>query len=159
MRRVGDKLAHAHGGEGVIHLFPNFLRGHAQVLRGKGHVLLHHIGNNLVIRVLEHHAHPLADRQKQSLIRGIHSLYINLAAGGQQHRVEGLGQGGLSGAIMPQHHHKAALFNLHVYTVQGQDRGLPFLCRIGKAQLICLNHGCHSVSLFPRQISAWPVTR
>ena len=33
------------------------------------------------------------------------------------------------------------------------------LNRRGKAQLICLNHGCHSVSLFPRQISAWPVTR
>ena len=43
--------------------------GNAQILRGEGHVLLHHVGNDLVIRVLEHHAHAAADLQQQGLVR------------------------------------------------------------------------------------------
>ncbi len=81
MGRVGDKLAHTHGGQGIVHPAADLLRGHAQVLRGKGHVLLHHVGDDLVVRVLEHHAHPAADLQKQFLVGGVHALHVHLAAG------------------------------------------------------------------------------
>jgi hypothetical protein len=36
-------------------------RGHAQIFEGERHVLLDDGGDDLVVRVLEHHAHLLAD--------------------------------------------------------------------------------------------------
>ena len=78
VRRVGDEFIHAHGPQCRVHPAADFLRGHPQVLRGEGHILFHHVGNDLVVRILEHHTHPLADGQKKLLVQGVHALYPDL---------------------------------------------------------------------------------
>ena len=94
-------ICHAHRLQCVIHPPADLLRGHSQVLRGKSHILLYHIGNDLVIGVLKHHAHAAAYLQQKSLVRRVHSLHPHLAAGGQQDGVHMLGQGGFPGAVVP----------------------------------------------------------
>ena len=56
MRRGLGILAHAHGGKGLVHAAADFPRRHAEVFQAEGAILLHHGGDDLVIRVLEHHA-------------------------------------------------------------------------------------------------------
>ena len=110
MGRVAGELAHAHRRQGVVHPLPDLPAGNPQVLRGEGHVLLHHVGHDLVVRVLEHHAHRPADGQQQMFVQGVHSLHIHMAPAGQQNTVERLGQGGLAGSVVAQHHHDCLLY-------------------------------------------------
>ena len=85
--------------------------GHAQILRAKGHVLLHHVGNDLVVRVLENHTHAAADCHNSGQVGGVDAVHIHLSAGRQQDRIEVLCQGGFSAAVGAQDGHKAAAFN------------------------------------------------
>ena len=141
VRRVADELPHAHIPEGIIHPAADLLRGDAQVLRGEGHVLLHHVGNDLVVRVLKDHAHPLADGEKVPLVLRVHPLHQNLAGGREQDGVHGLGQGGLSGAVVAQHRHEAALLNGEGDPVQGVFRLLALLRRVGEGDILQFDHG------------------
>ena len=61
MGRGLGKLAHAHGAEGRLHPADHFVLRHAQVFQPEGHILPHHVGHDLGIRVLEHHARMAAD--------------------------------------------------------------------------------------------------
>ena len=106
MGGVAGVFAHAHGGQGLVHPLPDLGGGHAQILRAEGHVLLHHAGDNLVIRVLEHHAHPAADVQQELLVAGVHAVHVHLARCGQENGVEVLGQGGFPRPVVAQHRHK-----------------------------------------------------
>ena len=143
MRRVGYILVHSHRAQRVVHPPPDFLRRHAQILRRERHVLFHHIGDNLIVRVLEHHPHPLAHGQQQFLIPGVHSLHIDRPAGGQQHRVERLGQCGFTGTVMAQNHHKTAPRNLQIYAVQRDGLFPPLFRRIRETQILCLQNHRH----------------
>ena len=131
-------LVHAHGLEGVVHPPADLRRGHPQILRGEGHVLLHHVGNDLVVRVLEYHAHGAADVQQFILVGGVDAVHVDFAAGGQQDGVQVLGQGGLAGAVVPQHSHEGALLDVQAYPVQHKGVDRPLL-RIGEAEPLCLN--------------------
>ena len=137
---MAGEFRHAHRRQRVVHAAANLLARDAQILRGEGHVLLHHVGNDLVIRVLEHHAHAAADLQQQGLVPGVHTLYIHRAAAGQQHRVHMLGQSGFAGAVMAQHHHEAAPFNGQRYILQRDGGGLSLLRRIGEGEMLGLQH-------------------
>ncbi len=141
--RVEGELLHAHGLQGRRHPGLDFRRGHAQVLRAKGHVLLHHVGYDLVVRVLEHHAHPAADLQKRRLRQGVHAVYPDLSAPGEQHCVHMLGQGGLAGAVVAQNGCKAALPDGQVHPVQGGHGVLSLVGGIGKGQMFCSNNITH----------------
>ncbi len=99
-------VRHPHGGQGRVHPLPDFRRGNPQVLRAKGHVLLYHAGDNLVVGVLEHHAHLAADIQQLRLVAGIHAVHIDLAPGGEEDGVKMLGQGGFARTVVAQHRHK-----------------------------------------------------
>ncbi len=105
-QQVGGVVRHAHGFQGGVHPLPDLRGGHAQVFRAEGHVLLHHAGHDLVVRVLEHHAHPAADVQQVFLAAGVQAVHVNLAPGGQEDGVEVLGQGGFARAVVAQHRHK-----------------------------------------------------
>ena len=105
----------------VIHPAADFFRRHPKVFQGKGHILFHHGGNNLIVRVLKHHAHPLADVIQARLIRGGDALHRHGAAFRQQNGVEVLGQCAFSAAIGPQHRHKFAFFHGHAGSVHGPD--------------------------------------
>ena len=56
VRRGLGVFPHAHGFEGIVHAAADVLRRHAEVFKAKGAVLLHHGGDDLVVRVLEDHA-------------------------------------------------------------------------------------------------------
>ena len=146
MGGVADELRHAHIPEGVVHPAADLCTGDAQVLRGEGHVLLHHVGNDLVVRVLEDHAHPLADGEEVCSLGGVHPLHQDLAAGGDEDGVHGLGQGGLAGAVVAQHHHEAALLNGEGDPVQGVFRLLALLRRVGEGDILQFDHGRHGNS-------------
>ena len=108
VRGVGGVVAHAHHGQGLVHPAANLRRGHAQVLRGKGHVLFHHVGHNLVVRVLENHAHRAAHGQQLVLLGGVQSVHPDFAPGGQEDGVQVLGQGGFARAVVAQNGHETA---------------------------------------------------
>ena len=88
-------------------------RRHAQIFRRKGDVLLHDGGNDLVVGVLEHHAHLLADIVEMLLAAGVHILHQHSAGFGQQNGVEMFRQGAFAAAVRAQHRHKLAAANLH----------------------------------------------
>ena len=142
MRRMAGVFRHAHSLQGIVHPLADLRRGHAQVLRGEGHVLLHNVGNDLVIRVLEHHADTPPYLQQQRRVRRVHPLHPHLAAGGQQHCVHVLGQGGFAGAVVAQDGHKAPFFNLQVHLPQSGGLLLSsVLRRVGEGELFCFYHG------------------
>ena len=108
MRGVESEIVHPHGLQRRVHPRPDLRRGHAQILRGEGNVILHHAGHDLVVRVLEHHAHGASDVQQLFLVRGIHALHQHPALRGDQDAVEALCQRALAGAIVAQHRREAA---------------------------------------------------
>ena len=61
MWRARGEGFHIDGAERLINPASNLLRRHAEIFGAEGDVLLHHRGDDLVIRVLEHHAHALAN--------------------------------------------------------------------------------------------------
>ena len=54
---------------GLVHPAAHLVRLYPQVFCGKGYILFHHGGHNLVIRVLEHHTHLLTQGQKVFFFR------------------------------------------------------------------------------------------
>ena len=106
---------HLHG---LIHSAAHLVRRHTQVLQRKGHILFHHGGHDLVIRVLEHHAHRLADVVELAVVAGVHVFHIDLAAFRQQDGVEVLSQRGFAAAVGTQHGHELAALHACRYAVQ-----------------------------------------
>ena len=155
VRRMAGKITHTHRLQRIVHPLTNFLRRNAQIFRGKGHILLHHVGDDLVIRVLEHHAHPPPDLQQHRLVMGIHPLYIHRPARWQQHGVHVLSQSRFPGAVMPQHHHEAALLDAEAHAPQRRLAPLALLRRIGEGQVLCFDHGHILRSLFNRSQMVW----
>ncbi|MPN17682.1 hypothetical protein SDC9_165037 [bioreactor metagenome] len=125
MRRMLGKVRHAHRAQSLVHPAADFCRGDAQIFRREGHVLLHHVGHNLIVWILEHHPNPAADVQQPILVGGVHPLHQHPARGGQKNGVKGLCQRRFPGAVVPQNHHKGALFNVQVHAPQGPHRLLP----------------------------------
>lgn len=129
------ELVHSNGLQRVVHPAADLLGRDPQVLRSKGHILFHHVGYDLVIRVLEHHAHRTADGQEKLLVGGVHPVHIDLAPGGQEDRVEVLGQGGLAAAVVSQHCHEGALLNAQRDPVQ-HDGSHALGSDIGEADVL-----------------------
>ena len=141
VRRMAGVFLHAHSLQSIVHPLADFLRGHTQVLRGKGHILLHHIGYDLVIRVLEYHSDSAAHLQQKRRVRRVQPLHPNRSAGGQQHRIHVLGQSGFTRAVVAQNRHKAPLLDLQLHLPQGG--GLlpsPLLRRVGEREMFRLQH-------------------
>ena len=134
---------HLHG---VVDAAAHLAGGHAQVLQGKGHVLFHHGGHDLVVGVLKDHAHLLADVVELGVVGGVHPLHRDGAGLGQQDGVEVLGQGGLAAPVGPQHRHKLAPPHPHAHPVQCVAGGVRV---VPEAQVLCLqNRFLHVLSLF-----------
>ena len=71
MRRMLPKGIHSHLLQRLIDPLPDLLRHNAQILRGKRHILLHHIGHDLVVRILEHHPDGFTDLEQLLFLRGV----------------------------------------------------------------------------------------
>ena len=93
---------------GLVNAGADLLGRNAEVLRRKGDILLHDGGNDLVVRVLEYHAHLLAHIVEMILVAGVHPFDQHRARLGQEDRVEVLGQRGFAAAVGPQYSHELA---------------------------------------------------
>ena len=58
-----SKFVHSDRLKALLHALPYFFGGYAHIFRAKSHILLHNLPDNLIIRVLEHHAGFLADEK------------------------------------------------------------------------------------------------
>lgn len=146
MGRMLPVLIHAHLAQGLVHPPPDLLGGDTQVFRGEGHVFLHHIGHDLIVRILEHHPHGAANGDQIALIPGIHSKHHNGAAGRQGDGVAVLGQGGFSTPISAQYRHKRPRFNVQIQIPKHRNPGAAFRPRVCISQVLCLDRVCHSPS-------------
>ena len=86
--RIGG---HAHLLKRLVHPHPDIGGGDAQILRAEGHVLLHDGGDQLIVRVLEHHAHLLPDGQQVPFVLRIETVHQHLPLCGEQEPVYVLG--------------------------------------------------------------------
>ena len=143
MRRVHAEIIHAHLLESGVHPLADLLRGDAQILRREGHVVLHHVGDDLVVRILENHAHGAADVQELVLIGGVHVPDPDLAGGGQEDGVHVLEQGGFSGAVVAQDGHKASLGDLQIHAAED----LPLPLGVGEVYVFKTNDRFHMIEV------------
>ena len=143
MGRVGAVFVHTNGLQSVVHAAADLLARYAEVLRCKGHVLLHHVGDHLVVGILEDHAHRAADVQEPLLVGGVQAKDVDAAALRQKNGVKMLGEGGFAAAVVAKDCHKAALLNIQVQAFKDTDRLSFVLCRIGEAQLFSGDRVAH----------------
>ena len=81
------------------HAFAQLIGGDAQVLGAEGHIVFHERGYQLVVGVLEHHAHRLADAIRAVGVRGGHVLHLHGALVGDKQGVQVLGQRRLAASV------------------------------------------------------------
>ena len=78
---------HADSLQRLVHAPADFLRRNAEILGCKRHVLFHDVRDDLVIGVLEHHAHLLADGKEVLFLLRVEPVDRHRAALGQQNCV------------------------------------------------------------------------
>ena len=121
--RVDRALMDVH--QRTVHTLPDLLGRDADVLQAEGDVLLHHGGDNLVVRVLEHHPHLLADVVQPLLVGGVDAVHHRpLAARGQQNGVEVLGKGALARAVVSEHRGHLTLMDVNTQIFKDVDGSL-----------------------------------
>ena len=147
MGRVGAVFVHSDRFQGVVHAAADLLRRYAEILRRKGHILLHHVGDQLVVGILKDHANRAADVQKPLLVGGVQSEDVDAAALRQKHGVKMLGKGGFAAAVVAKDCHKAALLNIQVQALKDADRFSFILRRVGEAQLFGGDRIAHRCSV------------
>ena len=133
---------HPHRLEGLVHPAADFGGLHPVVLQGKGHVLLHNGGDDLVVRILEDHPHPLADVVEVLFLPGVHPFYQDPSPHGQEDGVEMLGEGALPGAVVPQNGQELARGDLQGDLLQHQPGGILLL--VSEGNLLRFNDLVHS---------------
>ena len=79
---------HANLLQSFVHPHPDLRGGDAQILGPEGHVLLHDGSHQLVVRVLEHHAHLLADGKEVVFVPGVQAVHQHLPLRGEQEPVD-----------------------------------------------------------------------
>ena len=144
MGGVAGKGCHAHGGQALVHPLADLRRGEAHVFAGKGHILLHHGGDDLVVGVLEDHPRRLAHVEEMGFVGGIHPAHKDFAPRGEQNGVHVLGQGGFPAAVVAQDGHEGALLKGKADAVQGEP---ALFLVVGEAQVPGLDDGWHVTSL------------
>jgi hypothetical protein len=68
--RFAAVFEHIQGRQGMVDPFPDLRRGDPQVFRSESHILFHDGADQLVVRVLKNHSHPLADFQQLLPVTG-----------------------------------------------------------------------------------------
>ena len=149
-------LVHPHLLQGLVHPAANLLGGDAQILRGEGHILLHHVCHNLIVRVLKHHAHGAADGNQVLLLPGVHAEHGHRPPLGQDDGVAVLGQGGFAAPVPAQHRHKGPLLHRQIQIPKHRNPGAAFCLRVCICQVLCLDRFCHNASCrLPAGLFSW----
>ena len=110
MRCMLAVLIHADRMERLIDARAHLVRRDTEIFKPERNVLLHDGRNDLVIRVLEHHADMLPDLQQLFLVFGIHARDRDRALRWEQNRIQQLCHGRFAGAVMPQHRDQLTVF-------------------------------------------------
>ena len=138
---------HIDAAQGIADTGLDFIRRDAQVFRPKSHVFFDDGGDDLVIRILEDHAHVLAYLPDIVGVIGPHAADFTRAGRRRQEDIEMLGQRRLAGTVGPDDGDKFALADFQGNILQGIDHLAVFIF-IGMAEMIRFNHKfCHTNSL------------
>ena len=152
--RVFAELVHSHRFQALLHPLPDLFRGYAHVFGSKTHILLHDLTDDLIVRILEHHARRLSDIPDFTFILRILAVHPDASLGGTQDGVHVLGKRGLSGTVVSQNRDKIALCNIYGHLVHRTVDSLHVSVLVPSDifiyKLVCLNdtHILHSLS-FP----------
>ena len=141
MRSMQPILRHSHHGQGLIHAPADLGRRQAQVLWPKGHIFLHNGCDNLIVRVLKHHAHPLANVPDSAGIFGINPVNDASSRAGNQQCIQMLGQCRFPGSIAANNRHEFAGGDFQTYMVQGPQFFIV-LIPVGMTYIVYLQHYC-----------------
>ena len=148
MRRMMAVFIHTDLLQRLVHPAADLLRRNAEILRGKGDVLLDHIGDHLIVRVLEDHAHRPADVEQEGFVLRVHAEHRDTSALGQKDRVHMLCQRGFAAAVAPQHRHKTPLFDAQIKILKHRHRRFAGLRGIGEAQIFCNDCFTHEITFY-----------
>ena len=144
VRRLLAVFVHTDRLERVVHALADLRRRHAHVFKRKRHVLLDDCGDQLVVRVLEHHRHGLAHLVGVVFVARVHHIDIAYAAGRQADGIEAARERTLARAVVPQHGDELAAVDCKVDPFQNRHGKLAFLDRIGVLQVFGFNDFTHS---------------
>ena len=118
VRRPSSHFPHAHCPERLFHPFPDVRRRNPLVLQPEAHILLHYGSNDLVVRILEHHARTLTDLPDISRIQGIIPIYIQRPAIRHKKGIQMPGKRGFPRSIVTQNRNELPLLHIYVNPVQ-----------------------------------------
>ncbi len=121
VRRVVAVRRHPDDVQRLIHPPPDLCRWDAQILRPEGHVLLHRARDQLIVGVLEDHAHSPPDRLNLAQVGGGETVHPDLPGGGEEERVEVAGQGGFPRPVGPDEGDELPPPDRQVNPPQGRD--------------------------------------
>ena len=133
MRRMAAVFVHPNQLQRLVHAAADLLGGNPEILRRKGDVLLDHVGDHLVVRVLKDHAHRPADLKQQAFVLCVHAKHRDASALRQKNRIHMLGQRRFPTAVASQNRHKTPSRNVQRQAGKHGDRRFPRLGGIGKA--------------------------
>ena len=106
--REGGGLAlleacHADRGQRLVDARTDLFARQPEILRPEGDVVLDARGDDLVVRPLEHDAHPLAQLQRTRLVPGVDAVDRHLSRTREQHPVDQPNERGLATAVGAEH--------------------------------------------------------
>ena len=137
-------FVHPDDPQALLHALPDLLRGHAEVLRTETDVLLDHLADDLIIRILKDHPGFLPHIPEMALICRVHPVDLDGASGREEQRVDMLGERGLAGSVVPEDCDKFTGLHIEIDRVQRSrptdDVSLVVLFQIVVDQLLRNNH-------------------
>ena len=130
VRALVAVLVNARHLHGIVNAGADLFGIYPQIFQRKGHIFLYHRGHDLVVGVLKHHAHLLANGQQIFLVFGVHFFHQHRAGFGQKNGVKVFGQRGFSAAVCAQNGHKLAFFHFQAHPVQRKARLLGVIAEV-----------------------------
>ena len=118
MRAFFAEFIHAHSLQGFVHPAADLRRRDAEVFRTEGHVVFHHGRDQLVVRILEHHAAAAPDLPGILRVCRRHAAHQHFSGGRQEQGVQMLCQRGFAGAVAADDGDETALFDVQGHPVQ-----------------------------------------
>ena len=141
---------HLYPFQGISYALTDFFRRHAEILRTKGHVLFYDGCNDLVIGILEDHAHLLADIPDMLGVIGPQATNFTRAFCRYEKDVEMLGQRRLSRTISADNGYKFPWLYFQRYIFYSIYGLAIFIC-IGMTHMLQFYHRCTHARLLTRE--------
>ena len=139
MRRMRAVFLHAHGRERRIDPPSQLRTRYAEVFRAESYIFFHHGRHDLVIRVLEYHAHPAADIPQAALVIDRDSVHQNIALRRGEQYIQMLGESRFAAAVRTDNRDKLPARDRRRDVFKGK-RLLPFFVHIRMADMIDHKH-------------------